>query len=62
MSVKYIKEIKFCPECPYFEYNDSFTLPEGWLCRKVQKIIAPLRTVVTFIPEWCPLKDQEPTK
>lgn len=54
----YKKEIRFCPECSFFEYNNSFALPEGWLCIKANKIIAPLNKVVKFIPEWCPLPDQ----
>ena len=59
MTKVYTKEIKYCPECPHFSYNDSFTLSEGWLCNKTMKIIAPIVKIVRFIPEWCPLKDLE---
>jgi hypothetical protein len=53
----YSKKVENCSSCPYFALNDSFRLPEGWLCIKMGKIIAPLNTVMVNIPDWCPLEE-----
>jgi hypothetical protein len=68
--MKIILDIKTCKECPFFEQErmytaDSFEEPFDWFCKKMNN--RKIRGYVEWheekdvpIPDWCPVKVEEP--